>query len=119
MPRIAKVRPVLVSAPYASPENVEVRLHLKSGYRTTDLVEVILDDGTTGLGEGYLVVFAPKVFVEIVDLIAPYVVGKESLDVHERYREMCSVTDYDAFYTCLAEPTGFIFEDAWRQVKPP
>ncbi len=44
MPRIEGIRPVLLSAPYTSPENLEVWSHLRSGYRTTGLVEVTLED---------------------------------------------------------------------------
>ena len=60
--RIVRVRPVLLSAPYADAGNLEVQLHLPGGHRTCGLVEVTLEDGTTGLGEGYLAVFAPQVF---------------------------------------------------------
>lgn len=94
MPRITHVRPVLLSAPYATPESIEVRLHLPSGLRTCGLVEVTLDDGTTGLGEGYLAVFAPEVFRALVELLAPYLIGKEASSVQERYREMCLICDY-------------------------
>jgi L-alanine-DL-glutamate epimerase-like enolase superfamily enzyme len=94
MPRIRQVRPVLLSAPYATASDLEVQLHLPGGYRTTGLVEVTLEDGTTGLGEGYLAVFAPRVFTSIVELVTPYLVGKEAFEVDERYREMCRVCDY-------------------------
>lgn len=92
--RIAAIRPVLLSAPYADPENLEVRLALPTGWRTTGLVEVTLDDGTTGLGEGYLAVFAPRVFVSTVELIAPYLVGRPAGDLAGRYRDMVLVTGY-------------------------
>lgn len=37
MPKISEVRPILLSVPYANPAtNFEVKLHLKSGYRTYD-----------------------------------------------------------------------------------
>ncbi len=94
MTRITCVRPVLLSAPYAWPGNLEVQRHLPTGYRTIGLVEVTLDDGTTGLGEGYLAVFAPAVFVAITELIAPYLLGQDAAQVHARYRDMCQVTDY-------------------------
>jgi len=58
------------------------------------LVEITLEDGTTGLGEGYLAVFAPHVFVEIVQLIAPYLIGREAADIHARYRDVCAIVDY-------------------------
>ncbi|MCX4967539.1 mandelate racemase/muconate lactonizing enzyme family protein [Streptomyces sp. NBC_00654] len=92
--RVAAVRPVLLSAPYADPENLEVRVALPTGWRTTGLVEVTLDDGTTGLGEGYLAVFAPHVFVSTVDLLAPYLLGRPAADLAERYRDMVLVTGY-------------------------
>ncbi len=94
MPTISHIRPVLLSAPYATPEDLEVKLHLSSGTRTTGLVEVTLSDGTTGIGEGYLAVFAPHVFTSITQLIAPYLLGKNALDVRARYFDMCGVVDY-------------------------
>lgn len=94
MPRITHVRPVLLSAPYAYPGYAEVIVNLKSGYRSCGLVEITLDDGTTGLGEGYLAVFAPGVFVETVKLLAPYLIGQEADDINARYRDLCAVTGY-------------------------
>lgn len=76
--RVTALRPVLLSAPYGPPEgNLEVALHLPSGLRTTGLVEITTDTGLTGLGEGYLAVFAPQVFVAIAELLAPLVVGRD------------------------------------------
>lgn len=94
MPKIARVRPVLLSARYAYPEYLEVQVNLKSGYRTCGLVEITLDDGITGIGEGYLAVFAPHVFAEIVNLVGPYLVGKEVTDISAIYRDLCAVTGY-------------------------
>lgn len=84
MPRIIQVRPVLLSAPYANAEtNLEVLNHLPGGWRTCGLVEITLDDGTTGLGEGYLAVFAPRVFEALIHLLAPALIGR-SVDDHAR-----------------------------------
>ncbi len=45
MAKIRKVRPVLLSAPYADPKSsLEVKLHLRTGYRTCGLVEITLLD---------------------------------------------------------------------------
>jgi L-alanine-DL-glutamate epimerase-like enolase superfamily enzyme len=96
--KIKNIRPVLLSAPYARPvENLEVELHLKSGYRTTGLVEITLEDGTTGLGEAYLAVFAPKVFTEIVNLITPYVIGLDVMDIPSVMQRVSLVTGYWSF----------------------
>jgi len=94
MLKIQNIRPVLLSAPYAHAESLEVRIHLNTGYRTTGMVEVTLSDGTTGLGEGYLAVFAPRVFESIVNLLSPYLVGARAFDITSRYRDMCRVCDY-------------------------
>lgn len=95
MPVISAVRPVLLSAPYANLEtNKEVLLHLPTGYRTCGMVEITLDDGTKGLGEGYLAVFAPKVFVEIVNLLSPVLIGRDIQDFETVYRDLCRMTGY-------------------------
>lgn len=94
MPTIQRVRGVLLSAPYAHADSLEVRIHLSSGLRTCGLVEVTLDDGTTGLGEAYLAVFAPHVFTSIVELITPCLLGRDGFDTNARYRDLCRVCDY-------------------------
>ena len=95
MPAIADVRPVLLSAPYADPEtNLEVQRHLQSGYRTCGLVEITVDDGTTGLGEGYLAVFAPRVFESIIRLLAPTLIGRDVRDIGPIVDDLLSMTGY-------------------------
>lgn len=93
--KIKKVRPVLLSAPYAKKgENLEVDLHLSSGYRSTGILELTLEDGTIGLGEAYLAVFAPNVFVEIVKTIVPYVINKEFNNIEDIMKTVSLVTGY-------------------------
>lgn len=95
MPKIAQVRCVLLSAPYADPDNREIKACFPaSGHKTAGMVELTLEDGTTGLGEGYLAVFAPKVFEAMVNLIAPYLIGQEADAVGERVRDLAKVCDY-------------------------
>lgn len=92
--KIATIRPVLLSAPYGDANNAEVQIHLRSGYRTCSLVEITLENGTTGLGEGYLGVFAPQVFTEIVNLVAPHLIGMDISNTNSIYQKACSITDY-------------------------
>ncbi|MFI3256730.1 MAG: mandelate racemase/muconate lactonizing enzyme family protein [Spirochaetales bacterium] len=92
--KITYVRPVLLSSPYAHYKNAEVLIHLPQGYRTCSFVEITLDNGITGLGEGYIGVFAPHVFEEIVKLITPHLIGKEIMDTNLLYSQICSITDY-------------------------
>jgi len=95
MPNITNVRTILLSAPYGDPESsLENHLHLPSGYRTTGLVEITLDDGTKGVGEGYLAVFAPTVFRSIVELLSPLLVGKDARDLRARIGDIVTATAY-------------------------
>lgn len=95
MPKITRVRPVLLTAPYTDPKrSVEGLLCLPTGYRTTGLVEITLDNGVVGLGEGYLAVFAPKVFREIADLVAPVLIERDPRDLDQLMRELLLTTGY-------------------------
>jgi L-alanine-DL-glutamate epimerase-like enolase superfamily enzyme len=58
------------------------------------MVEVVLSDGTVGLGEGYLAVFAPSLFREIVAFQAPRLIGKEATDIAARVRDLRQACDY-------------------------
>lgn len=93
-PRILSIRSVLLSAPYADADDAEVVLHLPSGWRTTGLVEITLDNGIVGLGEGYLAVFAPHVFTKIVELVAPALIGGNPHEVEALCRRATTVTGY-------------------------
>lgn len=93
-PAIADVRCVLLSGAYSDPDNREVKTCFGgSAYKSAGFVEVTLDDGTTGVGEAYMAVFAPRVFEAMVALVKPYLVGR-SADVGACYRQLCQVCDY-------------------------
>ena len=95
MTRIETVRCLLLSSPYADAEEPEIRCNFPNGpKRTVGMVEVTLDNGVTGIGEGYLAVFAPRVFESIVELCAPYVVGADAFDIQQRVSDLNSVCDY-------------------------
>lgn len=95
MPRIANIRCILLSSPYADADDPEIKECFPNGpRRTIGMVEVTLDNGVTGLGEGYLAVFAPKVFQSIVELCAPQVLGKDGFDTAGRVRNLRSLCDY-------------------------
>ena len=95
MPAIAEVRCVLLSSPYADADDPEIKECFPNGpKRTIGMVEVTLDNGVKGLGEGYMAVFAPKVFEAIVELTRPYLLGKDGFDIDRRVKDLCSVCDY-------------------------
>lgn len=95
MPKIRRIRPVLLSAAYANAHsNGEVLLHLPSQMRTTGLVEITLDNGVIGLGEGYLAVFAPEVFKAIVDLVGPALIDRDPFELERLIRDVATITGY-------------------------
>ena len=95
MPTIDSVRTVLLSSPYSFADDPEILECFPNGpKRTVGMVEVTLSNGVTGLGEGYLAVFAPLVFREIVNLCTPYVLGRDAFDIRNRLSDLRSVCDY-------------------------
>ncbi|MEW9617880.1 mandelate racemase/muconate lactonizing enzyme family protein [Shinella sp. S4-D37] len=95
MPNIAKVRCVLLSSPYADADDPEIKECFPNGpKRTIGMVEITLDNGVTGIGEGYLAVFAPLVFQSMVNLCEPYVLGKDGFDIDRRVKDLRSLCDY-------------------------
>lgn len=94
MSKIVSVRPILLSAPYAHPENLEVQLHLPSGHRTCGLVEITVENGETGLGECYLPVYAPNVFKSLIELITPVLIGRSVFEVNKIYNDLCVQTGW-------------------------
>jgi len=95
MPKITNVRPVILSSPYADQvHDTEVHCHLKQGYRICGMVEITLDDGTTGLGEGYVAVFAPHIFKELLSLYTPVLLGREIMDFNNIYRDLWKTSGY-------------------------
>ena len=95
MPQIENVRSVLLSSSYAEEGHPEILECFPNGAkRTIGMVEVTLDNGVKGLGEGYLAVFAPKVFESIVELCTPYMIGQDGFNLKQRVRDLCRVCDY-------------------------
>ena len=95
MSKITDIRCILLSSPYADKDDPEIKECFPNGpKRTIGMVEVTLENGVTGLGEGYLAVFAPLVFKSIVDLCAPQVLGKDGFDIARRVRDLRSLCDY-------------------------
>jgi L-alanine-DL-glutamate epimerase-like enolase superfamily enzyme len=95
MASIRSIRSVLLSSPYAEPDDPEIKECFPNGAkRTIGMVEVTLDNGVTGLGEGYMAVFAPKVFAAIVELCRPHVIGLDGFDIAGAVRRLRSLCDY-------------------------
>ena len=95
MPNIVNVRCILLSSSYADADDPEIKECFPNGpKRTIGMVEVTLDNGVSGLGEGYLAVFAPLVFKSIVELCTPQVIGKDGFEIGRRVKDLRSLCDY-------------------------
>ncbi len=95
MSAVRSARCVLLSSPYADADAPEIRECFPNGpKRTVGMVEITLENGVTGLGEGYLAVFAPLVFRSIVELCIPYIEGQDGFDIERRVRDLRRVCDY-------------------------
>lgn len=95
MPAITDIRCILLSSAYADADDPEIKECFPNGpKRTIGMVEVTLDNGVTGLGEGYLAVFAPLVFKAIVNLCRPQVMGRDGFDIERRVKDLRSLCDY-------------------------
>jgi L-alanine-DL-glutamate epimerase-like enolase superfamily enzyme len=93
--RIVAVKAVLLSGAYASADSGEAQGHFQMpAYKTTGLVEIRLEDGTVGLGEGYLAVFAPRVFEALVDLLGRELLGRDGADIRARVRDLEVASSY-------------------------
>ena len=95
MTKIDNIRCILLSSPYADADNPEIKKCFPNGpKRTVGMVEITFANGMTGIGEGYLAVFAPLVFKSIVDLCTPQLLGKDGFDIERRVQDLRSLCDY-------------------------
>ena len=95
MSKIINIRSLLLSSPYAEEGHPEILECFPNGAkRTIGMVEVTLENGMKGLGEGYLAVFAPRVFESIVELCTPYLLDTDGFNISQRVRDLCRVCDY-------------------------
>lgn len=89
MVRIENVRTILLSSASASGDDFELEIVTPSGpMRTVGLVEVTLEDGTVGLGEGAMATFAPVIFEALVDFASAHVIGRDGLDIVQRIADL-------------------------------
>ena len=117
MAKIDNIRCVLLSSAYADADSTEIKECFPSGpKRTVGMVEITLDNGVKGVGEGYLAVFAPFVFRSIVELCTPYLIGTEAFDIPERVRDLRKVCDYWSLQGAARHVTS-AFEIAMTDAK--
>ncbi|OCT12562.1 hypothetical protein A8709_32620 [Paenibacillus pectinilyticus] len=81
--KITAVKPILVSAPYATPDDAERVLCLQTGYRPAVFVKVETDEGMYGLGETYAGVYAPEAAKAHIEQMAHDWIGQNPFSILE------------------------------------
>ena len=79
--KIRSIRCILLSAPYATPGDDEVRLHLRTGTRSASLIRVDTCCGAFGIGETYAGVYAPQAVKGLVEQFEGDLLGVDALDI--------------------------------------
>src|SRR5262249_5143300 len=85
---------VLLSAPYGSPEDTELKRFYPLGKRSAGFVQIETDEGLTGLGETYAGVFVPELVVSLVKMIGEKIVGFDPSNVTQLQAMMARFTSY-------------------------
>ncbi|MBI9094032.1 MAG: mandelate racemase/muconate lactonizing enzyme family protein [Sphaerochaeta sp.] len=92
--KIKRVSAVILTGNYADSRDAEVLIHLNNQKRHCGIVEIELENGVTGIGEGYMAVFAPIVFKTFTEFYAPHLIGKDGFAINELYAKCCNLTNY-------------------------
>lgn len=81
--KITSVKPILLSAPYGTPGDTELKRAYPLGKRSAAFVLVGTDEGVTGLGETYSGVFVPELAAQLLEAFGEKIVGRDPFAVHE------------------------------------
>lgn len=92
--KIKSVKTVLLSAPYGTPQDTELKRFYPLGKRSAAFVLVEADDGLTGLGETYAGVFVPELVVQLVNLLGEKLVGHDPFPIPALQAMMTRFTSY-------------------------
>ncbi len=92
--KIRSVRCILLSAPYATPGDDEVRLHLRTGLRSASIIRVETDDGQFGLGETYAGVYAPQAVKALTEQFESDLIGVDAHDIQAVWQRIHLASRY-------------------------
>lgn len=93
--KIKSVKPVLLSAPYGTPQDTELlKKFYPLGKRSAAFVLIETDEGLTGLGETYAGVFVPELVVQLVNIIGEELINLNPLNVSQLQAMMTRFTSY-------------------------
>ncbi len=86
--KITAIQCILVSAPYATPDDDEHRFHLRLGVRPAAFIRVNTDEGLHGVGETYAGVYAPEAVVALVKQFERDMIGQDAANIAAAWERM-------------------------------
>jgi L-alanine-DL-glutamate epimerase-like enolase superfamily enzyme len=92
--KIRSVEPILLSAPYGTPQDTELKKFYPLGLRSASFVRVETEDGLTGLGECYAGVFVPELVASLVKMLGEKLIGYDASNVRQLQSMMTRFTSY-------------------------
>lgn len=92
--KIRSVEPILLSAPYGTPQDTELKKFYPLGLRSASFVRIETEDGLTGLGECYAGVFVPELVAYLVKILGERIVGFDASNVRQLQTVMTRFTSY-------------------------
>ncbi len=92
--KITAVSPVLLSAPYGTAADTELRRFYPTGLRSAAFVVIDTDEGVSGLGETYAGVFVPEVVVTLVREMGRHLVGLDPRPVRALHAMLARAIAY-------------------------
>lgn len=114
--KITRITPILLSAPYGTPQDTELKRFYPLGLRSAAFVRIETEDGLTGLGECYAGVFVPELVVSLINLIGENLIGCTAMDVTRLQAMMTRFTSYWG-YTGFAKNVIGAIEIALWDIK--
>lgn len=85
---------MLLSAPYGSPQDTELKRFYPLGKRSAAFVQIETDEGLTGLGETYSGVFVPELVMQLVKMIGEKLVDSNPFNIPQLQAMMSRFTSY-------------------------
>lgn len=86
--KITAVKPILVSAPYGTEKDKELRRDYPSGKRSSCFVLIDTDEGVTGIGETLVGFFAPDIAAALIEHFGKKLIGLDPFPIAELQRGM-------------------------------
>lgn len=86
--KITDVKPILLSAPYGTTQDTELRRDYPTGKRSSCFVMIETDEGITGIGETLVGFFVPEIAASLIEHIGKKLIGVDPFPIAKLQRGM-------------------------------